>query len=206
LASKPEIDLFTNLPTQASVEEGFHVEHLPTTSLSDESPIKFSISGDSNHYTDLASSYLYLEVKFLNGDGSNITAYEMVGPINLLGQTLFQQVDVSLNDVLISDASNLYHYRAMIETLLSYSYEAKESQLTMGLFAKDTASAMDNFENDKGLVSRRAFTAGTNTVQLMGKLHSDIFFQNRYLLNGIDVKLKLVLKLVRNSNTLFHAS
>jgi len=32
----------------------------------------------------------------------------------------------------------------------------------------------------------------------MGKLHSDIFFQNRYLLNGIDVKLKLV----RNSNKL----
>jgi len=45
----------------------------------------------------------------------------------LLGQTLFQQlVDVSLDDVLISDASNLYRYRALFDTLLSYGNKARQ--------------------------------------------------------------------------------
>lgn len=196
LATRPELDLFTNLPTQASVEDSITVEHLPST-LSDDSPIKFSISGDSNYYIDLQSSYLYLEVKVTNNDGSNLNADAAVGPINLLGQTLFRQVDLFLNDSLVSDASNLYHYRAMFETLLSYGDEARNSQLSMSLFNKDTANAMDNYENDNtGLVARRALTAESKTVQLIGKIHSDLFFQNRYLLNGVDLKIKLI----RNSN------
>ena len=73
LATRPELDLFTNLPTQASVEDSITVEHLPST-LSDDSPVKFSISGDSNYYIDLQSSYLYLEVKVTNNDGSNLNA------------------------------------------------------------------------------------------------------------------------------------
>ena len=196
LAARPEVDLFTNLPTQASVEDGMHVEHLPSC-LSDDGPIKFAISGDSNYYTDLNSSYLYLEVKLTNADGSNIADDAVVGPINLLGQTLFQQVDVGLNDVLVSDASNLYHYRAMFETLLSFGDEARNSQLTMSMFYKDTASSMDNIDNDNaGLVTRRAMMARSRTVQLIGKIHSDIFFQDRYLLNGVDLNIKLI----RNSN------
>jgi len=67
-----------------------------------------------------------LEVKVTSADGTDIAADAAVGPINLLGQTLFQQVDVSLNDVLISDASNLCHYRALFETLLSYGNKARQ--------------------------------------------------------------------------------
>ena len=199
LASRPELDLFSNNPTQASLDEGLHIEHLPTTSLNDDSPIKFSISGDSQYYIDLASSYLYLEAKITNGDGSEIDEGAEVGPINLLGQTLFQQVDVSLNDVIITDSSNLYHYRSMFETLLSHGDESKSSQLTMSMYFKDTAGQMDSYTNNNtGLVSRRALMAKSGTAQLIGKLHSDVFFQNKYLLNGVDMKIKLI----RNSNKL----
>ena len=208
LATKPELDLFSNIPTQASVEEGIHIEHQPTSSIDDSSPIQFLVSGDSNYYIDLSSSYLCLEVKITKADNSNIDADAKVGPVNLIGQTLFKQVDISLNDVLISDASNLYHYRALIETLLSYGKEAKESQLTMGLYYKDTAGSMNDInDGNAGLVARRRFTSDSRTVQLIGKIHSDMFFQSRYLLNGVDLKLKLhrnsdrlVLMATENSN------
>ena len=90
LAGKPELDLFGNPPTQASIDEGFHTEHMPTTSLNDSGPIKFSVSGDSNYYFDLNSSYIYLEVKITKADGSNIDNTEDVGPVNLLAHSLFQ--------------------------------------------------------------------------------------------------------------------
>ena len=41
-----------------------------------------------------------------------------------------------------------------------------------------------------GLVARRSFTAESKIVPLIGNIHSDIFFQNRCLLNGVDMKIK----------------
>ncbi len=199
LAAKPELDLFSNSPTMAALDEGWTTEYLPTTALNDSSPIKFFISGDTNHYIDPNSTYLYLEVKITKGDGTNLDAGTAVGPINLIAHSLFQQVDIWLNDTMITNASNLYHYRAMLETLLSFSSESKTSQLTMALYNKDKAGSMDDIANaNTGLVSRRAFTAESKTVPLICKIHSDIFFQKRLLLNGVDMKIKLV----RNSDKL----
>lgn len=193
LATKPELDLFTTPPTMAAFDEGFTTEYLPTTSLIEFSPIKFIISSDTNHYIDLNSTYLYLEVKITKSDGTNLDANTNVGPINLLAHSLFQQVDVWLNDTMITNASNLYHYRAYLETLLSFNGESKTSQLTMALYNKDKAGSMDDVDAaNTGLVARRSFTAESKIVPLIGKIHSDIFFQNRCLLNGVDMKIKML--------------
>lgn len=199
IADKPELDLFTNAPTQAAAEEGFYVEHLPTTSLDDQTSIKFSISGDSNYYISLADSYMQAEVKITNNDGTDIAADAVVGPVNLLAHSMFKQVDIYLNDTLITDSSNLYHYRSMIETLLSYGSDAKKSQLSLALYDKDKAGEMNNIANaNTGLVNRRAFTSSSQVVPLIFKLHSDMFFQHRYLINGVDIKIKMV----KNENDL----
>ena len=153
LATKPELDLFSNLPTQEAVEEHFHTEIQPNTSLDDGS-INFTVSDDSNYYLDLATSYLYLEVKITKGDGTAIDADTAVGPVN----SLFKLMDVYLNDVLISNASNLYHNKAFLETLLTYNDKAKKSQLTMALFYKDTAGKMDDVNDDNvGLKTKAIF-------------------------------------------------
>jgi hypothetical protein len=38
---------------------------------------------------------------------------------------------------------------------------------------------------------RAAFTAQSREVDLLGRIHSDIFFQSRYVLNEVNVKIKL---------------
>ena len=102
-----------------------------------------------------------------------------------------------LNDRLISPSNNTYNYRAIMETLLTYGPEAKESQLTSSLFYKDTAGHMDDnnplSENatNEGLKSRHAFIKTSRSVDMIGTLHLDMMFQERLLLGGIDIKLKL---------------
>ena len=48
-----------------------------------------------------------------------------------------------------------------------------------------------NYVN-KGLLTRKCYVAGSRIVDMMGRLHVDLFFQDRYLLNGVDVKIRLV--------------
>lgn len=193
LASKPELQLFDDLPTQAAIENGYTTEYLPRGNLTDGGPVKFEVSGNGSDYIDLLNSYLLLELKITKADGADLAEEDVVGPINLIGQTLFKQIDVSLNDTLISDSSNLYHYRSILETLLSYTSEEGKKQLSIAMFSKDTPNQMENITTGNiGLVQRRGHFTESKTVQVIGRPHSDIFYQHRYIVNGVTLKLKLV--------------
>jgi hypothetical protein len=48
----------------------------------------------------------------------------------------------------------------------------------------------DNQKN-VGLAVRSGFTAKSKEVDLVGRIHSDIFFQQRYMLNEVNTKIKL---------------
>jgi len=112
---------------------------------------------------------------------------------------MFSQVDVSLNGALITLSTNNCPYRAVLETLLSYGEDDKTSQLTSALFYKDQPGVMDSIEFDgdvgarnSGLVKRRSIAAECREFDMMGRLHADIFFQDRYMLNEVGVKIKLI--------------
>ena len=86
----------------------------------------------------------------------------------------------------------------MLETLLNYGVEAKTSQLTMAMFYKDIPGKMaavnpvaEDADANLGLKARHVFTARSNTVDMTGPMHSDLFFQDRLLLNGVNLRLKL---------------
>ena len=84
----------------------------------------------------------------------------------------------------------------MLETLLSYGEDAKKTQLTSSLFYKDQAGKMDSVdfaaaEVNDGLAKRRALVRGSREFDMMGRLHADMFFQDRYMLNEVGVKIKL---------------
>ena len=190
---KSELDLFSVPPTQSSVANGSWVSHHPVASLGG-GPIEFVVSGSGEDYMDLANSYIQIQAKITNADGSNLADDAAVAPVNLWLHSLFSQVDLSLNEKLISSSANTYPYRAYIETLLSYGTEAKHSHLTTSLWYKDTPghqSAIVGTDN-KGLVARKQRTEQSKTVDMMGRLHLDLFCQERYLINGVDLRLRLV--------------
>ena len=94
--------------------------------------------------------------------------------------------------------TNTYQYRAYIETLPSYGTDAKITQLTRQLWHKDTATRVDAVEIDDGaaanaaFVARRANTVRSRVVDMIGRLHVDLFLQDKFLIHGIDVKIRLV--------------
>jgi hypothetical protein len=45
--------------------------------------------------------------------------------------------------------------------------------------------------DNKGFTTRKKLTALSKSVQMMGKLHLDVFCQDKYLLNHVDLKIKL---------------
>ena len=45
---------------------------------------------------------------------------------------------------------------------------------------------------NEGLVERRRHIAGSRVVEMMGRLHVDLFTQDRFQLNGVKVKIRLV--------------
>ena len=80
-----------------------------------------------------------------------------MGEVNLFLHSLFQQVDVLLSDVQVSQSSGTYTYWAYIELLLSYGPQAKHSQLTAAFFYKDTAGNMDRPNPAHGNEDERNF-------------------------------------------------
>ena len=197
--SKSELDLFSVPPTQTSIDSGTFVEYRPISSLTDGAPIEFDVTSSGDDYLDLASSFLHIKAKIVRANGNAIEAADTVGPVNNLLHSLFSQVDVSLNGTLITNSTNTYPYRAYLENLLSYGPAAKRSHLTAELFYKDEAGKMDKpnplaadaADKNSGLVKRSTFTALSREIDLVGRLHSDIFFQQRYILNEVNTKIKL---------------
>ena len=109
---KSELDLFSVPPTQTSIEHGQWVEHHPLATITDSGPIEFSISGSGEDYLDLANTYVYVRAQIVKDYGTNLAEDAEVGPTNLWLHSLFSQVDVSLNEKLISPSTNTYPYRA----------------------------------------------------------------------------------------------
>src|SRR5207244_2974064 len=139
---KSELDIFSVPPTQTSIESGSYVEYNPISSINDGSPIEFVISGTGQDYIDLANTQLYVKLDVRQADNTPIVADSQVGPVNLLLHSLFSEVDVKLNDVLITSTNNTYAYRAYLETLLTYGSESKSTQLSSSLYCKDLPDKM----------------------------------------------------------------
>ena len=197
--TKSELDLFSLPGTQASLTRASWIQFQPLTNIVDAGPIEFVINGSSDTYLDLAQTMLHVQAKIVGANGAALDDDVPVAPVNLMLQSLFSEVDVSLNDRVITPSTNTYQYRSVFESLLSYGPAAKSSHLTSGLFYKDSAGKMDvtdptieDVDNrNEGLHQRFLHTKGSKLVDLIGPIHADIFFQDKLLLNGVSMKIKL---------------
>ncbi|XP_012279562.1 uncharacterized protein F54H12.2-like [Orussus abietinus] len=118
---------------------------------------------------------------------------ENVGPVNNLLHSMFNQVDVFFNQTLVSPPNNTYAYKAYIETFLNYGSDAIKSHLTSSLWYGDTAGKMNCLDGDNEGHKRRCALAGVGKpIDLIGHLHCNVFNQDRFLINGVEIRLRLV--------------
>ena len=188
-----ELELF-NLPsTQTSVNEIYYEEIRPLSAVSGDGPYEFRVNGQhSSDYLDFKNCQLYVRLKVQKADGSDLSA-EHVGPANLFLQSLFSATEVSLQNK-ASITNNYNPYRAYIQTLLSYGQDALSSQIQTQLWYMDDSDSpgeTDSAGTNNGLYERSKLIKKSMTLDLQGPIFHDLFSIDRYLLNQVDVKLKL---------------
>ena len=193
--SKSELDVTHVPPTMTAMQDGHWTEHYPVSSLNNSAPIEFVIPAQTEKWTDVNQSYLYLKVKVLKPNGNNLDADTETSVVNNFFHSLFSSIDLYLNNKLITNNADTYAYRAYLENLLSFSTDIKKTQLSaLEVWYPDTAGHMqDNAiaEENEGFKSRRLRIAESRVLEMCGRLHLDLFLQDKYLPNGIEMRLRL---------------
>lgn len=197
MTTKTELDIFATPPTQNSIESGTTLCVRPISSLTDASPLEFLIPGSGEEYIDLAHTTLYLVAKIRVDDPKAEDKEANIAPVNNFLHSIFSQVDIHLNQKCITPPSNNYNYRAYIENLLNYGRDAKNSHLSSIIWEKDIAGKMDALDTaggacNTGYTKRLAAIKGEQVIEMYGNLHCDIFNQDKFMINGVDMTVKLI--------------
>ena len=142
-----QLDLLEPIGVQTQVDSFKDIEYLTTSAIQDGAPITFEI-GKDEHYTDANEFVIKMvaEIQGENGasldgkpftEGTSAGTLEKVSVINNLGHSLWEQIVLHINDTKVTESSNNYAYKAMLETLLSYDDVDKKSVLRLSCFKKD---------------------------------------------------------------------
>jgi hypothetical protein len=159
--------------------------------MGQDSPLEFHIPAHSEEYIDLSQTLLVVQAQIVQSNGAALTAEIKGAPINNFLHSMFSDVTVSLNQKIITNTTNLYPYRAYIETLFNYNDTTKTTRCQCELWYPDTDSHMDAVtDTNEGYTSRQTFSNLSRVFDMIGRPHCDIFGQNRYLPNGVDMVVK----------------
>jgi len=199
--TKSELNLFEIPPTQVVVENSRWKEVNLRNACTNTGPYEFHIGPDPQ-LLHLSKNYLLIKLKITKADGTNLTHAganpdPLVGPINLIGKTFIKQVKLALNGMEVFDSSDKYAYRSFLETELNYGYDARFSHLQAAHYYQDTPHDHIDDDANTGLTTRATPLRTSNWVEVMAPIHCDLFAQNKYLLNNIDLRLTIY----RNSDT-----
>ena len=177
----------------------------PAAATFDEAPdIRFEIA-PSTDLISLADMRFECELYLFKRNGQPMDDQQNACPKNNMLGSLFQSVTVEIAGRCISDPSNLYFIRSYLENLLGYSREAQNSQLTSEGFFYQSKMIKDNLEGsytagppalhtfpneDQTLRWQLFKQSSVNPVLLSGKIHSDIFQQDKPLIPGVPLSIK----------------
>lgn len=195
VAEPSELSLFNDPPNQVAVQKIYFSEIRPISSFDGETaPLEFTVPGGGNEYIDLRRSRLYLKAKITKADGSALASAEKMGIVNLPLQSLFSQIDVYMNGKCVSQNANNYPWKAYLKVLLSNGPSASQSQLQTQLYYPDK-EVLDDADaatgRNQGLRARYVFTQQSRTFDLEGPLYVDCFYLDKFLINGVDLQLRL---------------
>jgi hypothetical protein len=201
-----QFDHFRKPLTTKQIERAHWAYYQPSNTITDGQPITFSITGVPDYMLDIANSRLKIVGKFFEkqqGADKALTSTSDFYPVNNLLHSLFKQVDCALNKQQVSPSSQLYPFKAYFQKKFNFTKEYKDTALSSVLWKDDDAAYLKQttFQTgiytptkpnlDKSGVWRNSFVKESHQVELIDKLHIDIFNTDKYLLNNVGVEIKL---------------
>ena len=184
----PEFDIFRVPPTQRSVWKDVVTEHRPICVIEKGSPIPFEFRSEANEFIKFNESMLYLKYKIkLSKTDKSVVKHEdwaSIVPVNNFIHSIFDKVELSVNQVQLTMAASNYAYRAYMEKLLGFSKSSKEGFLCGAMWG-------DRGERTEAITPEKTADQSEITIELMDKIHFDLTFQNRAFLGNSTFSIKL---------------
>lgn len=186
-------DVHSAQPVQTGVLSKTIVDCHPVAEVNELGPLEFYLPASEEDVYNLREHRLEVSIKVSNADGTNIAADAPVSVVNFTLHSLFSQLDVWINEQLVSQQSNTYAYRAYIENQLTYGSADKKSQLALCHYHKDKGNAMSDFkgETNTGFQERAKGIAESKVLTMRGCLHNELLRQERYLIPQCSVRIRL---------------
>jgi len=187
------LSIFEPPPLNTAIQSKIWIQFPPSNQITECGVIEFVIPPQTAGYMDLKNSSLKVKLRITDSFGKPITDDANVGLACLPLQSIFSQIDCTLQQTPVGQVGRNYPYKAYIDTLLSTRESEKvlrESQLFIkdnpGVDDPDVKSGMNT-----GLYMRSMYTNKGQIVEMEGPIHIDIFQQNRLLINGVGLALRL---------------
>ena len=204
----PNVPLFiAPPPTDKLIVKEYWVDYNPIAAITEGGVIEFNVPGTSVDYISLGKSRLHIKYIITDEEGNKIKDdrnlngeptdnCDQVAPVNFTLHSIFRQIDLSLNQKLVSpDVGVNYPYKALIDLLLGSSNDIILSQGQAAMFFKDQAGHLDELQyigSNRGYSERGRPTKDGDAANIEGCLYLDICQgENRAIINGVSVNLKL---------------
>ena len=190
-----KLALFNIPDTETGIMETNVREYRPQSQINGSSVIEFNIPNNGSEYMMLKDAKLFLELEILDHRGTPVQGEEIiVGPIQMPLNSIFRQMDISLQQkVITTSVGSHYGYKTVIDALLNRGRGAQKGPLSTHGFLKDTPTVMDGTPEEEwnmGAYGRsRMFKTGKSVVS--GRLFMDISEMDKCLINGVPVSIKL---------------
>ena len=193
------LDIFSTPDTNCSIEKFNYQEYRPSQAINQGSSIQIDIKSDSLEYIDLSDIKLCATVKIVDGDGDGAPVIvngtdvsKQPGTITHLLQSLWNGIVIKIGNIAFSEIASNYIYRSLIKTLLYNTKTRGESlKLESELFFPDVGGQINNQSGNAGLLKSKILFQGGREVSMCGHLNLDVFKVNKYLINGVDLSIRL---------------
>jgi len=179
MSGKSELSIFDKPDPPIVVQNASFEEIFPINTITGESTdIEFKVNASNTDYLDLNDTLLYVSVKVVQENGADLADGADVCPNDYFFHSLFKDVMLKFNSVLIEGGNSTYAQKAIICSVLNYSKDTEKMTLT----------SMGSHANE---VKRKAWIAKSKNFEMCGSILLDFFNQPKYLIPGISVHLRL---------------
>ena len=184
---KSGLDNFLTRSIQTSVVNTHTVTYKPMAPADIPAQLKFKCSCRSDYHIDLNSVRLLLRIKLIKIDGSDIENAEpnTVGCVNNLFNSMFSSLTFLSNGKPVTLQETNYHYKAYVEKLLNYGFDASTTHQVSRFWY------LDSPRENTGYAKRLIHLSNGKTLEKYGRLHGDLFNSDKILINGVDMSIKL---------------
>ena len=206
-AEYPELNLFSSDDENPHVEKVLWDSFPCTNNLENNSipELNFTIrAAGENSMIDLNKAQLYVKAQIMKKTGTALVATkrgqvttpanEKCALINNGLHSIFEDCSISFNNTEVLNSNRLHPFSSYFINLLDSSSDQMKSYMSSQIWSKDTAFQFDSNDVTKNTgFKARAKPFGDQACDMIGPILSPIFSQDRYLINDVQVGVKLTL-------------